>query len=172
METTYKQYQKDYGMKIYLPRYQNVYGPYIQYEGDRAKGLADICRKIILAPNGGAIDIFGDGEQIREYTYAEDCMSGTIKLISSDLHDPVNISTGIGVTINEYVKTIISVLKKDVKINHTMEKDTGVRARISVNEKAKKELGWSPTTPIEIGIQKMCDWIEEDMTNSSAYHRG
>ena len=161
IEQVYKKYSETYELQIYLPRFQNVYGPYIQFNGPRSKGLADICRKVMEADN--EIEIFGDGEQVRDYTFSEDAMEGTLKLIESDIHEPVNISSGKAITINEYVKEIISALNKNVKVSHSKEKDTGVKVRVSVNDKAKKELGWEPTTPLSIGIKKMTDWMLTQM---------
>ena len=161
MENVYKEYQKTYGIEIYLPRFQNIYGPFIQYEGEKAKGLADICRKVILAKD--EIELYGDGSQVRDYIYSEDAMEGVLKLINSNIHEPINISSGKAVTIGEYAKEIINALKKNVKINYTMKKDTGVSYRISSNTKAKKLLDWSPSTSLEKGIIKMTDWIKQDM---------
>jgi len=162
MERLYTQYLNRYGLKVYLPRFQNVYGPYIQYNGPRAKGLADICRKVMEAEEGGEIEIFGDGNQIRDYTFAEDAMDGVLKLMNTEVHTPVNISSGKAITINDYVKEIISVLGKKVTIKHTEEKDVGVRMRVSANDKAR-EIGWVPNTPLSVGIKKMTDWMRKDM---------
>jgi GDP-D-mannose 3',5'-epimerase len=161
MENVYREYQKTYGIEVYLPRFQNIYGPFIQFKGEKAKGLADICRKVILAKE--EIELFGDGNQVRDYTYSEDAMEGVWKLINSDIHEPINISSGEAVTIDEYARKIIYVLGKNIKINYTMKKDTGVNYRVSSNTKARKFLDWIPSTPLEKGIKKMTDWIKEEM---------
>jgi len=163
MENVYIEFQKSYDIKVYLPRFQSIYGPFIQYEGERTKGLADICKKIMLVKDGGAIELFGDGNQVRDYTYSEDAMDGVWKLINSEVHEPINISSGKAISINEYSKEIISILNKDVKINYTMQKDEGANYRTSSNAKAKKLLNWEPTTPLSDGMRKMIEYIKSEM---------
>jgi len=161
MENIYKEYQKTYGIEVYLPRFQNIYGPFIQFEGERAKGLADICRKVMLAKD--EIELYGDGNQVRDYTYSEDAIEGVWKLINSNIYEPINISSGEAITIDEYAKEIIHVLNKNIKVNYTMKKDTGVSYRVSSNVKAIKFLKWAPITSLEDGIRKMTDWMKDEM---------
>lgn len=163
IENIYKEYQKRYGIKVYLPRFQNVYGPYIQYKGDRAKGLADICRKAIETPQNGEIELQGNGKQIRDYTFSEDVMEGAWKLINSDIHEPINISSGKGITIDEYAKQIIEILKKNVFIKYNYLEDTGIKARVSMNKKANELINWKPKITLKDGLIQMINWIKEDM---------
>jgi len=163
MENVYREYQKAYGIEVYLPRFQNIYGPYIQYFGDRAKGLADICRKVLIAPENGEVELFGDGQQIRDYTFSEDAMDGVWKLVNSKIYEPINISSGKGTTIENYAKEIMNVLGKNLSIKFNGQKDTGIQIRISSSAKAKELLGWEAKTSLEDGIIKMANWIKKDM---------
>jgi len=163
IENVYREYQKTYGIETYLPRFQNIYGPYIQYSGDRAKGLADICRKVLIAPENGDVELFGDGQQIRDYTFSEDAMDGVWKLINSKVYEPINISSGKGTTIENYARKIMNVLGKNLTIKFNGQKDTGIQVRISSSAKAKELIDWESKTSLEDGILKMANWIKKEM---------
>jgi nucleoside-diphosphate-sugar epimerase len=161
MENVIAEYAKSYGFEVYLARLQNVYGPYIQFEGYRAKGLADICRKMMLADK--SVVLKGDGRQVRDYTYSEDAMEGIWKLAHTDFHKPLNICSGKAVTIHEYATTIMKVLGKKLEIGYDHQIGKGVFRRMSSNQLAKKVIDWEPSTPLEAGIRKMVDWMEKEM---------
>ena len=66
MENVYKEYAKKYGIEVYLPRLDGIFGPYTQYKGIKAQGLANLCYKIISLENNETIELFGNGKQMRD----------------------------------------------------------------------------------------------------------
>src|SRR5215475_1117140 len=66
-----RHFMEDYGLSVRLPRFHNVYGPHGTYAGGREKAPAAICRKVVEAQldGSGAIEVWGDGEQTRSFTY-------------------------------------------------------------------------------------------------------
>jgi nucleoside-diphosphate-sugar epimerase len=71
-----RHFTEDYGIVTRVARYHNVYGPYGTYDGGREKAPAAVCRKVIAALQSGSgeIEIWGDGEQTRSFTYIDDCL--------------------------------------------------------------------------------------------------
>ena len=82
---------EDFGLATRVARYHNVYGTHGTWDGGREKAPAAICRKVAAAViNGGTeIEIWGDGEQTRSFTYVDDCTDGTIRLMASDISEPI-----------------------------------------------------------------------------------
>lgn len=161
MENLYTEYSTAYGIEVFLPRFQNIYGPYIPFSGPRAKGVADICRKIMIADE--YVLLKGNGKQIRDYTYSADAMEGVWKLIHSNFHEPLNISSGSGLSISEYARVIMRVLGKNLEIRYDNEFGKGIFRRVSSNELAKKVIQWEPTTSLEEGISAMIEWVEKEL---------
>ena len=90
-----RHYYEDFGLETRVARYHNVYGPLGTYDGGREKAPAAICRKVATAVLSGTneIEIWGDGEQTRSFTYIDDCVEGTLKLTASDVREPLNIGS-------------------------------------------------------------------------------
>jgi GDP-D-mannose 3',5'-epimerase len=163
MENLYYLYGKKYGIKIYLPRIQINYGPFIPYTGVKSKSFAEICKRLIDIKNNETLELYGDGTQLRDMIYSEDCAEGLYKLINSDIHEPINISTGKGISINTLVTIATKYLNKKIKITYNIQKDMGAHIKISDNTKIKNLLNWEPLTIHEVGVRKMINWIREDM---------
>src|SRR5207253_5488430 len=77
-------YRDDYGLDTRIARLHNVYGPLGTYEGGREKAPAAICRKVAEAKAGSAIEVWGDGEQMRSFCFVNDCVEGLARLMDSD----------------------------------------------------------------------------------------
>lgn len=159
-ERLFAAFQKNYGLKAYVGRYHNVYGPLGTWRGGREKSPAALCRKVAEVENNGTIDVYGDGEQTRSFLYIDDCVEATKKFIRNDtFFGPVNIGSEEMISINNFAHLIADVAGKKVNLNH-IDGPTGVRGRSSHNALIEKELGWQPTHTLRQGISKLYDWIE------------
>ena len=69
-------------MIVRLARFQNTYGPEGTWRGGREKAPAALCRKIAEAPDGGTIEVWGDGTAMRAYTYIDDLVDGIVRLMA------------------------------------------------------------------------------------------
>jgi len=85
-----RHYYEDYGLRTYVVRFHNIYGPVGTYDGGREKSPAAICRKIALAGDGDEIEVWGDGKQTRSYCYVDDSVEGMYRLMQTEEHEPVN----------------------------------------------------------------------------------
>jgi GDP-D-mannose 3', 5'-epimerase len=158
-----KYYRHDHRLATYSVRFHNVYGPLGTYEGGKEKAPAAISRKVALAPDGGEIEIWGDGKQTRSFMYVDDCVEGLIRLMASDYHDPLNLGTDQLVTINELVDMVSAVANKTLIKRHDLTKPQGVRGRNSDNTRLNKVLGWEPSISLEEGLEITYKWIEGEL---------
>lgn len=164
-ERLYMAYARNYGMKVHIARFHNIFGEEGTWDGGREKAPAAICRKIALAEDGGEIEMWGDGKQTRSFLYIDECLEGVRRLISSDFIGPVNIGSEEMVTINQLAKMVMKIAGKNLKIKH-IEGPLGVRGRNSDNRVIKEKLGWAPSMPLEVGLKKTYTWIEEQVKKS------
>jgi nucleoside-diphosphate-sugar epimerase len=159
-------YRQDYRFETRVVRFHNVYGPLGTYEGGREKAPAAICRKVALARNHGAIEIWGDGEQTRSFMYVDDCLEGLIRLMASDYAHPLNLGTDRLISINGLVDLVCGIAGKQLTRNHDLSKPQGVRGRNSDNRLLRDVLGWEPSLSLEKGLSLTYSWIENELAKA------
>jgi GDP-D-mannose 3',5'-epimerase len=157
-ERLYLAYARNYGMEVRIARYHNIFGPEGSWNDGREKVPAAICRKIAMAPNGGEVEIWGDGKQTRSFLYIDECIEGTLRLMRSDFRGPVNIGSDEMVTIDQLVDMVGAISGKTVQKRH-VPGPTGVRGRKSDNRLIREKLGWSPSAALIEGLRPTYEWI-------------
>lgn len=160
MELLCKYSREDFGLETRIVRFHNVYGPLGTYEGGKEKAPAAISRKIALTPNGGDIEVWGDGLQTRSFMYIDDCVEGLHRLMRSDYPDPLNLGTDELISVNGLVDLISDIAGKKLVKKHDLTKPQGVRGRNSDNTRIKEKLGWSPSIDLRTGLAPTYRWIE------------
>lgn len=161
-EQLYKSYAHNYGMQIRIARLHNTFGPNGTWRGGREKAPAAICRKVAEVKEGGTIDIWGDGEQTRSFTYVDDTVEGIVRLMASDFQGPVNIGSSDMVSINALVELVCDIADKGFTVNH-IEGPVGVRGRNSDNQLIKEKLNWEPLIPLRKGLEATYKWVSEQV---------
>ena len=164
-----RHFYEDFGLETRVARYHNVYGPWGSYDGGREKAPAAACRKIanvaLGAPNN--IEMWGDGKQVRSFTYIDDCVEGTLRLMESDFREPLNIGSSETVTIQDLFDTVQEVAGVDaLQYEYDLTAPQGVRGRSSDNTLCEEVLGWSPRTTLREGIAPTYTWIAEQIRQS------
>ena len=165
-----RHFREDYGIATRVARYHNVYGPHGTYDGGREKAPAAICRKVIEAKLSGKheIEIWGDGHQTRSFMYIDDCTEGTIKLLNSDIVEPLNIGSDQLVSINQLVDIVEKIAGVTLRRRYNLDAPKGVRGRNSDNTLIKKLMGWAPSIRLEAGMEKTYKWIYDEMASGKA----
>jgi GDP-L-fucose synthase len=160
-----RHFYEDFGMETRVARYHNVYGPNGTYDGGREKAPAAICRKVAQAQLAGSneIEIWGDGEQTRSFTYIDDCLEGTRRLMESDFREPVNIGSSQLVTINGLVDIVEEIADVKLTRRYNLQEPQGVRGRNSDNTLVQQVLRWEPSTSLETGLEQTYRWIYDDL---------
>ena len=165
-----RHFREDYGIATRVARYHNVYGPNGTYDGGREKAPAAMCRKVIEAKLSGKleIEIWGDGQQTRSFMYIDDCTEGTIKLLNSNIIEPLNIGSDELVSINRLVDIVEKIAGVKLKRSYNLGAPKGVRGRNSDNTLIKKVMNWAPSVRLEDGMEKTYKWIYDEMTSGKA----
>ena len=161
-EKLYDAYSRNYGIPVAIGRIGNVYGPYCTWDGPRAKAPAALCRKVAAAFYGAPVELWGNAQQTRSFTYVDDAIEGIIRLMRSDYAAPVNIAHAETVTIEHLFEMICKVAGKVLGYK-PVEGPIGVMHRGSDNTLCRSVLHWEPSTSIEDGIAKTYPWIKEQV---------
>ncbi|MBN2199667.1 MAG: NAD-dependent epimerase/dehydratase family protein, partial [Candidatus Aminicenantes bacterium] len=91
-----QEYRAERGLKTFIARFHNVYGPWGTWDGGREKAPAALCRKIIQAKDEGTrrIEVWGDGTQTRSFMYIDDCLQGIDLITHCDRLTAVPVNLG------------------------------------------------------------------------------
>jgi GDP-D-mannose 3',5'-epimerase len=164
-ERLFLSYNRNHGMSNRIARFHNIFGPDGTWTGGKEKAPAAICRKVAEAPDGGTIDIWGDGNQTRSFLYVDECLEGVTRLMRSSFDEPLNIGSDEMVTINGLVDIVCSIAGKTLIKRH-VPGPTGVRGRTSDNTLIGDVLGWRPSQPLVQGLEKTYSWIERQIKSN------
>ncbi|RAI44634.1 NAD-dependent epimerase/dehydratase family protein [Rhodoplanes roseus] len=166
-ERLYLAHNRNDGMRNRVARFHNVFGPLGSWADGREKAPAAICRKVALARDGGQIEVWGDGQQLRSFLYIDDCIDGILRLMRSpDFEGPVNIGSDAPVTINRLVDMVCEIAGKRLTRRH-VPGPMGVRARNSDNTLLQDKLGWTPSVPLRDGLAATYRWIEAQVAEAT-----
>lgn len=158
-EHLYLAFMRNYGMNVRIARFHNIFGPEGSWNDGREKAPAAFCRKVATTPDGGEIEMWGDGLQTRSFLYIDECLEGVRRLMKSDFTGPVNIGSEEMVSINRLAEMIMDIAGKKLSIKH-IPGPLGVRGRNSDNRLIEEKLGWKPRAPLAEGLEKTYRWIE------------
>lgn len=159
-----RHFREDFGLQTRIARYHNIYGPEGTWDGGREKAPAATCRKIALAALKGekTVEIWGDGEQTRSFTYIDDCVEGTKMLTRGDVHEPLNLGSSELTTINNLYYLVADIAGIDIELKH-IDGPLGVRGRNSDNTLIQKYYGWEPSISLREGMSKTYAWVYDQV---------
>ena len=159
-EHLYLAAHKNYGLEVRIARFHNIFGPEGSWTGGREKAPAAMSRKVIETPDGGEMEMWGDGKQTRSFLYVDECVEGVRRLMRSDFTGPVNIGSEEMITINGLAEMAMRIGGKKLSVKH-IDGPLGVRGRNSDNKLIKEKLGWAPSMKLEDGMRLTYAWIKE-----------
>jgi nucleoside-diphosphate-sugar epimerase len=170
-----QEYTAERGMKTFIARFHNVYGPNGTWFGGREKAPAAISRKVIEAKDSGEyhIEIWGDGAQTRSFMYIDDCTVGIDQIMSCEdlVATPINLGTSELVSINHLVDIVEEIGEVKLERSYKLDAPRGVAGRNSDNTFIKQVLNWEPNTPLKDGMRKTYNWIEQQYNDRKAGKR-
>lgn len=173
-ERLYLAYNRNHKLDVRIARFHNIFGPCGTYKGGKEKAPAAMCRKALESADGSELEVWGDGLQTRSFLYIDECVEAVLRFMRQDSFlGPVNIGSEEMVTINELAQIAIKLTGKNVKIKNLAGDDfkqkygfkcpTGVRGRNSDNTLYREKMGWEPSQPLTIGIEKTFNWIKSQL---------
>lgn len=167
-----RHFREDFGLHTRVARYHNVYGPHGTWTGGREKAPAAICRKVIEAQlaKTNTIEIWGDGNQTRSFTWIDDCIKGTIAILESDIVEPLNLGSSELVSINQLVDLVEGIAGVRLERRYQLDAPKGVNGRNSDNTLIKSLLGWEPSTTLRSGIESTYRWIYDEVMSRTRTH--
>jgi len=149
-ETLAMSYRTSNGVDAKIVRIFNTYGPRMLFDDGRV-----VSNFIIQALLGQDLTIYGEGTQTRSFCYVDDLLEGIVRTMNKNgFSGPVNLGNPNEMTMLALAEQIVqSTGSKSKLVRRALPKDDPARRRPDIGL-AQKELGWSPTIDIKIGLQK------------------
>jgi UDP-glucuronate 4-epimerase len=149
-------YSHLYRMRIVALRFFTVYGP--RQRPDLA--IHQFTRRIW---NGQPIDQFGDGTTRRDYTYIDDIIQGVMASLGYDgsLFDIFNLGESETIQLKDLIIAIEGALGRKAQINRLPEQPGDVPLTCADISKARRLLGYQPTTPLRVGLPRFVEWFHQ-----------
>jgi dTDP-glucose 4,6-dehydratase len=149
-------YHRYHGLDTKIVRIFNTYGPRMRINDGRA-----VPSFIGQALRGEDVTVFGDGGQTRSFCYIDDLVDGIIRLMLSDLNDPVNIGNPHEMTIEQMARTIIAMTGSSSKLVHRPLPTDDPKVRQPDITCARELLGWEPKVRLEDGLVKTIEYFRK-----------
>ena len=152
-ELTLKAYHKEYGMKAVSCRYFTVYGP----RGVENHAVIAMIAKAFIGQN--PFEVWGDGTQVRNWTYVDDIVRGTI-LAAEKIDDgtAINLGTMERTRVIDAVKMVLEYTGHKAEIKLCPEMPVGPLNRVADNSLGRRLLGWKPEVKFIDGLHRTIDW--------------
>ena len=146
---------EDANTNLIISRFFTVYGPF-------GRPDMSILRFIHWIINEEKVQVFGDGEQRRSFTYVKDVVDALLKMSGLEKSHTFNVGSNMTVSLNDVIKLIEEYSGKSANIENLERayKDPDV-VRPDL-ENIKKIIGWEPTTKIEEGVEKTVAWYKKN----------
>ena len=150
------------GISYGVARIFHAYGKNIYLKPDRSQVIASLIRKAVRYPKEGFV-VWGDGNQRRCFVYIEDALDALMKLEKHVVEQgslTVNVGSTEETTVRDLAERVIRLSNKQIPLKFDESKLTGALNRTPNLERAKRVLGWSPTTSFSKGLGKTFEWAE------------
>jgi dTDP-glucose 4,6-dehydratase len=152
-------YHRYHGIDAKIVRIFNTYGPRMRLKDGRA-----VPAFMSQALRHEDVTVFGDGTQTRSFTYITDLVDGIIRLMLSDVTDPVNIGNPREMTIEEIARTIIKMTGSRSRIVYQPLPTDDPKIRQPDITRARTLLGWEPKVPLEDGLVRTIEYFRTKIT--------
>jgi len=142
-------YHRYHGLDTKIVRIFNTYGPRMRIHDGRA-----VPTFIAQALRGEDVTVFGSGTQTRSFCYVSDLVDGILRLMDSDVNDPVNIGNPHEMTITEIAETIIRMTGSNSRVVYRALPTDDPKVRQPDITRARTLLGWEPRVTLEDGLRE------------------
>jgi dTDP-glucose 4,6-dehydratase len=147
-------YHRYHGVDTKIVRIFNTYGPRMRVKDGRA-----VPAFMSQALRNEDVTVFGDGSQTRSFCYVSDLVEGIIRLMESNVNDPVNIGNPAEMTIKQIAETIIEMTGSKSKVIYKPLPEDDPKVRRPDITRARTLLGWEPKVDLREGLTKTIDYF-------------
>lgn len=158
--------QDSLNWKVLIP--SNLYGPRDSFDVVNSHLIPAAIRKVSTAVRSGqnTIEIWGDGQARREFTFVGDLANFIIANFKDIDNWPemLNVGCGIDHSVDEYYMTVAKALGFEGSFEHNLDKPVGMMRKL-LDSSVARRYGWNPITDLKTGIEKTTKWFLENVNH-------
>jgi UDP-glucose 4-epimerase len=148
-------YMRNFGIPVVALRYFTVYGP-------RQRPDMALARFMQALSTDREMEVFGDGEQTRDFTYISDAVDGTIKAATANVAGQViNLGGGSRVTINQVLTALEEISGMTARKQYVAAALGDPKHAVASINVARERLAWEPRVSLREGLAKQWQWFQE-----------
>jgi UDP-glucuronate decarboxylase len=162
-ETLFFDYWRQHNLEIKVVRLFNTYGPRMHPQDGRV-----VSNFVMSALTNNPITLYGDGSQTRSFCYVDDLIDGLITMMESDasITGPINLGNPGEFTVKELAEMIVEKIPTSSAMEfRPLPQDDPVRRQPDIT-RAKEQLGWAPTIPLDLGLDKTIDYFRKIVSDN------
>ena len=156
-------YHRFHGVPTRIVRIFNTYGPRMRARDGRVVP-AFICQALAGEP----LTVFGDGSQTRSFCYVDDLIEGIMRVLFSEISDPVNVGNPAEMTILQFAQRIRDLVNPTLPIDFRPLPVDDPKVRQPDITLARTRLGWQPRVPLDIGLAHTIDYFRTVLARDCA----
>ncbi|MDX1548085.1 MAG: UDP-glucuronic acid decarboxylase family protein [Rhodothermales bacterium] len=156
-------YQRYHGVETRIVRIFNTYGPRMRLDDGRA-----LPTFMTQALRGEPLTVFGDGSQTRSFQYVDDLVEGLVRLLHSDVTEPVNIGNPDEISILEFAREIIALTGSSSEVIFEALPADDPKIRQPDITRARELLDWQPRIDRADGLRRTLDYVREQVAKTEA----
>lgn len=156
-------YRHEYGLDVIHLLPVNLYGPRDDFDPSTSHVIPALIRKMVDARERRleSVEVWGDGSPSREFLHARDAAEGiALALTRYDDPAPVNLGTGVEITIRDLAETIRRLTGFEGELRWNPDQPNGQPRRCLDTTRARSSFGFHATTPFEVGLAETIAWWE------------
>ncbi|MGH7067111.1 MAG: UDP-glucuronic acid decarboxylase family protein [Acetobacteraceae bacterium] len=163
-ETLFFDYQRQHRTRIKVARIFNTYGPRMHPGDGRV-----VSNFIVQALRGENLTVYGDGSQTRAFCYVDDLVEGLVRLMQTPdgVTGPLNLGNPHEITVMELAERIITLTGSRGRIVHRELPADDPMQRCPDIGLARRLLGWEPTVPLEVGLERTIGYFDRIIAAAS-----
>jgi dTDP-glucose 4,6-dehydratase len=147
-------YQRFHGVSTRIVRIFNTFGPRMRAHDGRV-----VPAFVSQALAGAPLTVFGDGSQTRSFCYVDDEIEGIIRLLFSEIDEPVNVGNPAEMTVLQFAETIRRLVGNQVPIEFKPLPEDDPKVRQPDISQARAFLGWEPRVSLEEGLRRTIEYF-------------
>lgn len=147
-------YAQSYGLKATSLRFSNIYGPHSR----RKSSVVAAFIKNIL--DSGAVTVYGDGSQTRDYLHVEDLTDGIVRAIKNDAIGVYQLGFGAPTSVNELIGILRNTIGRDFNVTYEGFRDGEILHTHCDISKARDGFGFAPAIDLAAGVRRTWDWFQ------------
>ena len=156
-------YHRTHGVDVRIVRIFNTYGPRMRPEDGRV-----VTNFVVQALRGHELTVYGDGSQTRSFCYVDDEVEGFLRLLASDVTEPVNIGNPNEFTVRQLAEMVIEMVPEAGGLRFDpLPQDDPAQRRPDITL-ATERLGWAPTVELHEGLGLTIEWFRELLADRAA----